>query len=172
MGGKRSSRITKKDIAKAESLPALIGQLVKSAKDGNAEDKEGAVCALRSIATQNQENAELLFKAGAVKPLVELLRSGSNDAQVNAAGTLQAIATRKPDHQAAIVSAGGIEPLVKLLRMGSCKVQEVVRLRRSNHSAVRTAPLTRPCMTHCLCVCVPVCSLRNAGHRSARRARF
>ena len=127
MGGHRSSRITKKDIAKAESLPALIAQLVKSTKDGKAEDKEGSVAALRSIATQNQDNATLLFKANAVKPLVELLKSGSNDAQVNAAGTLAAIASRKPEHQLAIVAAGGIPPLVSLLRMGSAKVQEEVR---------------------------------------------
>ena len=89
MGGRRTGRVTRKDIAKAESLPALIEQLVKRAKEGNAEVKEASACALKSIAEQNHgENAETLVKAGAVKPLVQLVINGSSDAQYNACGAL------------------------------------------------------------------------------------
>ena len=147
--GKKSARITRKDIAKAESLTALIADLVKRTKDGNAEDKESAVTALRSLATQDHgEHAVDVFKAGAVKPLVAVLKVGSNDAQANASGALAAIAVKKPEHQQAIVEAGGIPPLVSLLRMGGCKVQEEVRfsqnIRSMHHPRIGLA--SEPCL--------------------------
>ena len=87
--GKRTARITRKDIAKAESLPALIDQLVKRTVEGNSEVKEASVAALRNIAQHNHgEHTETLYKAGAVKPLVQLLINGSSDAQKEACGAL------------------------------------------------------------------------------------
>ena len=91
-----------------------------------------SVAALRSIATQDHyEHADAVFKAGAVKPLVELLRTGTSDAQGDAAGALAAIASKAASppappekHQIAIVNAGGVEPLVALLRTGSAGVQQ------------------------------------------------
>ena len=128
--GKKSSRITRKDIEKAGSLPDVIAQLVKRLGEGNAEVKEVSVAALRSVATQDhREHADAVFKAGAVKPLVELLRSGTADSQANASGALHAIAKNKPNHQKAIVDNGGVIPLVALLKTGSAKVQEEVRSR-------------------------------------------
>ena len=140
MGGKRSTRVTKRDIGKAESLPALIDQLVKTMANGNAEDKEQSVNVLRNIANQNHgENTDTVFKAGAVRPLVKLLVSGSNNAQANACGALAAIAAKKPDHQAEIANAGSILPLVNLLKTGSAKVQEEVNeLIREATSALGT----------------------------------
>ena len=130
MGGKRA-RVTARDIAKADSLPALIEQLVKRITDGNTEVKEASVQALKSIATQNHgENTGLLYKSGAVKPLVELLKHGSSDAQYNACGALAAIAEGKPDVQNAIVDGGGVPPIVSLLRMGGAAVQEQVHTAR------------------------------------------
>ena len=143
MGGRRTGRVTRKDIAKAESLPALIGQLVKRLTDGNAEVKEVSVSALRSIATQDhREHADEVFKAGAVKPLVELLKIGTAEAQANGSGALAAIATKKPKHQKAIVDSGGVVPLVALMKTGSAKVQEEVRGRRAHTRPPHLPPCT------------------------------
>ena len=126
MGGHKG-RITAKDIAKAESLPALIQQLVKRISDGNAEVKEHSASALKNIAQQNHgEHCETLYRQGAVKPLVNLLVVGSADAQASACSALASIVSLKDEHEASLVEAGGIAPLVNLLKTGSAKVQEEV----------------------------------------------
>ena len=124
-GGIKTGRITRRDIAQAESLPALIQQLVKRIHDGTSDLKEHSVSALKNIALQHHgEDIPEVIKAGAVKPLVELLKGGSSDAQYNACATLAEIARNRPEVQASIVEAGGVAPIVRLLRMGGSAVQE------------------------------------------------
>lgn len=142
MGG---TKVTRKDIHKAESLPALITQLVKRIREGNAEVKEHSAAALRSIAQMDHgEHAIELYKAGAVKPLVDLLKSGTTDAQSPACAALASILAKQPEHQNAFVDAGGVPPLVALLKMGSAKVQEEVRAYCAQHCAHRPSPPPPP----------------------------
>ena len=71
MPATQRTKITRKDIHKAESLPTLIGEMVKRIKEANDEVKEHAATALQSIAQMDHgEHADTLYKAGAVKPLV------------------------------------------------------------------------------------------------------
>ena len=77
MPATQRTKITRKDIHKAESLPTLIGEMVKRIKEANDEVKEHAATALQSIAQMDHgEHADTLYKAGAVKPLVGLLANG------------------------------------------------------------------------------------------------
>ena len=70
MPATQRTKITRKDIHKAESLPTLIGEMVKRIKEANDEVKEHAATALQSIAQMDHgEHADTLYKAGAVKPL-------------------------------------------------------------------------------------------------------
>ena len=124
----RRGQVTAKDIAKAESLPALVAQLVARSKAGNAEVAEHSVAALKSIATQNHgDNCETLLKQGAMKPLIGLLTHGTADAQANASAAIAAIISKQTEAQAVFVDAAGVAPLVALLKTGSAKVQEEVR---------------------------------------------
>ena len=50
MPATQRTKITRKDIHKAESLPTLIGEMVKRIKEANDEVKEHAATALQSIA--------------------------------------------------------------------------------------------------------------------------
>ena len=72
MGGSnlRSARITRKDIHKAESLPTLIGELVRRVSEGNAEVKEAiesaestdeGVKALMAVARAHQLQCNDIF---------------------------------------------------------------------------------------------------------------
>ena len=95
MGRPKTNRMMRNEIAKADNIPTFVAQLVKRMNEGNAEVKERCAMGLRNVGTQNHgEHAETLFKAGAVKPLVELLRTGTSDAQGDAAGALAAIASK------------------------------------------------------------------------------
>ena len=106
MPATQRTKITRKDIHKAESLPTLIGEMVKRIKEANDEVKEHAATALQSIAQMDHgEHADTLYKAGAVKPLVGLLANGSADAQSHASSALAHIVQRKPEHQQALVEA-------------------------------------------------------------------
>ena len=125
--GHGKGKVTGRDVAKMGGMTEMIAALVKRIAEGNSEIKETSVAALKNIATQNHgEHTEALYKAGGVKPLVNLLVNGSADAQHNSCGALAAIANGKPDVQVAIVEGGGVPPIVKLLRMGGAAVQEQV----------------------------------------------
>ena len=150
----RATKITRKDIHKAESLPTLIAELVSRLNTGNAEVKEQAASALQAIATMDHgEHADILFKGNAVKPLVNLLANGTTNSQSYASSALANIVRNKPEAQKALVDAGGIAPLVGLLKTGSAKVQEEVcatRARRpsppaphAGHRPPRLSPPTR-----------------------------
>ena len=124
--GRKTGIITAKDIERAESLPALVKQLVKQTTSTDSEVKNTAAASLRSLATQNHgEYIDALFQAGVVPALVKLLSEGSAKSSEAAAGALHAIMRDKVAHQVAMVNAGGIEPLVRLLKSGGPKLQEV-----------------------------------------------
>ena len=123
MGRGRRTRITAQDIAQYEGgLPALVKQLVKLLSAGQ-DEAESAAGQLASLLTQG-EHCDLLFKAGAIAPLVGLLSRGTATAQASASRTLNALMSRAVEHQRAFVEAGGVGPLVALLKMGSAKVQD------------------------------------------------
>ena len=120
-------RLAVKDIARAPNLPDLITSLVKKANYGDAEAKEYAAEALKTLATQNHgEQTKALFEAGAIAPLVKILTGGSAKAQACASGALCSMCRGKPVHQTAVVEAGAIAALIKLLKTGSAKNQEEV----------------------------------------------
>ena len=120
--GPRAAERTAQDIARAESLPALIAGLVKKAATGDAESKEDAAASLKNLAQQNQ--CEAMAKAGAIQPLVGLLKTGTSKAQAAAAGALHHLLKSNAENQQVMVEAGGVGPTVKLLTSGGAKVQE------------------------------------------------
>lgn len=126
--GHGKGKITGRDIAKMGGMSEMIASLVKRITEGNNEVKDASVAQIKHIASQNHgEHTEALYKAGAVKPLVQLLVNGSADAQYNACSALASLAEGKPDVQSAIADGGGVPTIVKLLRMGGSAVQEQVR---------------------------------------------
>lgn len=127
MGKRGATRVTAQDIAQAGDLNKLIKQLVKRMIDGEMEMREHASVQICSLAVQGHgEHCELLHRAGAVRPLVQLLIQGGAKSQSAACGALGAIAKAKDEHQNTLVEAGGVPPLVRLLKTGSPKVQEQV----------------------------------------------
>ena len=73
MGRPKTNRMMRNDIAKADNIPTFVAQLVKRMNEGTPRSRRMFAMGLRNVGTQNHgEHAETLFKAGAVKPLVEL----------------------------------------------------------------------------------------------------
>ena len=127
MGKRNATRVTAADIAKAGEggVKALVKELVSKAKNGDSETKESAACMLKSLAEQNHnEHTRLLFRSGAIPPLVQIIATGTAKAQGAACSALCAISTNNPEHQRAMMEAEIAGPLVKLTKGGSPKVQE------------------------------------------------
>lgn len=129
----KNSRVTARDIALAGSLEKLIAQLIDKVNKGNMEAKEEGAALLRSLTEQPKgldgpqeaENAELIGKAGAVKPLVALVVSGSPVGQANACAALANIARRRDEFQTVLFDEGGVAPIASALRLGGSQLQEM-----------------------------------------------
>ena len=123
--GKRSTKVTDRDVNQAGGIEPLVKKLVHLIKSGDGEAKESSAASLRSFAAQNHgEHRDVLIKAKVVIPLVQLLINGSAKAQESSSGCLYILAQGQGEVQKEIVDAGGIPPLVQLLKTGSAKVQE------------------------------------------------
>ena len=130
---KRARRVTAKDVARAGTLPAYIKLLVSDLTNGKLDSKEHAAAYLHSLTEQPkgldgkvqlEENAVLIAKAGAIRPLVTLVSNGTTLGQAHACGALATIAHDRPHYQQEILEADGVEALVYALRMGDASVQQ------------------------------------------------
>lgn len=141
MATRNGQSVLKGQSSGDDGMSALLKSLVKRALEGDHETRETAAAMLSSLACQNHfQHSDAVFRAGALRPLVQLLMTGSAKAQGHAAAALHALAHEKPRHQVAIVDSGAVVPLVRLLKVGSAKVQEEVR-RTNMPSAYATNPL-------------------------------
>jgi vacuolar protein 8 len=132
------SRVTDRDIKIAGSLEELIRQLVEAVTAGSMEAKEKASGQIRSLAEQNQGNADAIAEAGAIKPLVTLIANGSSSAQTHACVAISKIANGPEKSRMQIVDAGVVLALTNAVKAGDSALQEQAA------AAIETISILKP----------------------------
>ena len=85
-----------------------------------SETAENAAAAIEKLACDSEANADAIYEAGGIAPLVALLEAGVECvAAARAAAAIRSLAGYGEANADAICEAGGIAPLVALLGAGA-----------------------------------------------------
>jgi hypothetical protein len=98
----------------------VIPPLVKLCSSGNDKLHGSAACALANITVNSRDNALLVVKAGAIKPLTQLVLSAGLDAtqQVAVQALIDITSYNDDDIDNALFQAGAIKSIVRSLKSG------------------------------------------------------